>query len=88
MSFGCPVVTTSGNGNEEIIDDGIDGFVIQPGDTRILAEKISSVLTDDLILHKISTAASRKIATNFTWEKIVERFDIIVRDIIGSSHKL
>ena len=42
MSSGLPVITTPYNGVSEIIDDGVQGFIVDPLDLKLLAEKITS----------------------------------------------
>lgn len=45
MASGLPVVTTSCNGASELIENGVQGFVIDnPFDAALLAEKISAAL--------------------------------------------
>jgi glycosyltransferase involved in cell wall biosynthesis len=40
MGFGKPVVGTYGSSMDEFIEDGVSGFLVQPGDPDALAEKI------------------------------------------------
>ena len=40
MKFGCPVVGTFGASFDEMIEDGISGFLVPPKDSRALANKI------------------------------------------------
>ena len=57
MALGRPVITTSGSGFEEIIEDNISGYIIQPGDSEVLAQKIISVLQDGKSLSSIAVNA-------------------------------
>lgn len=41
MAAGLAIISTPVGGIAELIDDGIEGFLIQPGDVRALAEKIA-----------------------------------------------
>lgn len=45
MAFGKPVIGTIGNGFEQLIVDGENGFLCSPGDSQCLLKKINKVLT-------------------------------------------
>jgi UDP-glucose:(heptosyl)LPS alpha-1,3-glucosyltransferase len=42
LAAGLPVVTTTANGFAEIIDPGVDGDIVAPGDTKALATALAS----------------------------------------------
>lgn len=46
MCSGVPVVSTSLAGVPEMIADGVEGFLVAPGDARALAEKLAALLRD------------------------------------------
>src|SRR5262249_42489373 len=49
MALGRPVIGTYGTGFEELIQDGINGFLVEPGNADALEKKILSCLaTSDL----------------------------------------
>ncbi len=87
MSFGCPVITTSGNGNEEIIEDGVDGYIVESKNIKFLSNKIASVILNKDDMYKISTNAVKKIRNNFSWKKIINDLDIIIKDVLNSFEK-
>jgi len=44
MASGLPVITTQHNGVSEIIEEGIQGFIVDPLDVKLLEERITSAL--------------------------------------------
>ena len=49
MAYGLPTITTDRCvAGLELIEDGVNGYVVPVGDTAVLAEKIRSVLASDL----------------------------------------
>ncbi len=72
MALGCPVIATSGSGFEEIIENNISGYLAEPGNSELLAEKIISSLKDEGSLRKISEGA-RKRAQDFEVSKVAHQ---------------
>lgn len=67
MATGLPVISTNIGGPKEIITDGHNGFLIPPGDSEILAEKIIYLIENPDIRHQIGRNAL---------ETVKKRFDI------------
>ncbi|MFP4083165.1 MAG: glycosyltransferase family 4 protein, partial [Candidatus Aminicenantes bacterium] len=72
MALGGAVVATSGSGFEEIIEDGISGYLVKPGQAELLAEKIIQVLSNEQDLPRISEGA-RMRAQEFDVSKVALR---------------
>jgi glycosyltransferase involved in cell wall biosynthesis len=60
MALGCPVIATSGSGFEEIIEDNVSGYLVEPGDRIALEEKIITTLKDRQNLLRISNGAEQR----------------------------
>jgi glycosyltransferase involved in cell wall biosynthesis len=63
MAFGLPPVATNVGGIPELIEDGVTGLLIEPGDARSLAVALAS-LADAATRERIGQAASRRAAEN------------------------
>jgi glycosyltransferase involved in cell wall biosynthesis len=73
------VITTSGSGFEEIIEDNISGYLVQPGDSELLAQKMVSVLRDKENLSQVA-ANARVRAMDFDVSNIAPKLvDYYVR---------
>lgn len=55
VSFACP------NGPSEIIHDGEDGFLVQPGDVAALAECMGRLADDETLRHQMGAKARNNI---------------------------
>ncbi len=71
MACGLPAITSRDNGAAEIIEDGIDGFVVaDPGDAHAIARGISALSDTDIRAH--ASVAARKKSLAFTVDRNAE----------------
>ena len=71
MSTGLPAVATKVGGVPEIIDDGVNGFLVEPKHPEELAERILELNDDKELRIKMGVAAREKILENYTADKVV-----------------
>ena len=63
LSHGCPVVSYDIKyGPREQITDGEDGFLVEAGDTRAMADRVIELLKDPALVSRMSKAARMKAA--------------------------
>lgn len=77
LGAGIPsLVSPMGAGG--IIDDGVEGIIIDPHDTDQLAQAIRTMVLDDKLRTRMGEAARAK-APRFVWEKVaVQRRDLLL----------
>jgi len=79
MGCGKPVVVADDSGADEYIENGMDGFVVPPGDVRAMRECLARLVTDEELRGRIGrnaeTAARRYTMERYTGEiaAIVEK---------------
>ena len=64
MAAGLPTVTTTVGGIPELINDGEDGLLVQPGDIDALAKEISFLVNNDQARHEMGRRAQEKVRKN------------------------
>jgi glycosyltransferase involved in cell wall biosynthesis len=74
MSHGKPVVASSVGGIPEIITDGVDGLLVEPGNPDMLANAIIRLLSDNSLKNILGQRAKVKIATKFSWQSNVSKY--------------
>ena len=70
MACGCVVIAGDNAGPAEIVNDGKDGYLVNPQDVEQIATLLVSLAQDRELLRKISANAKLTSAT-FTWDKHV-----------------
>jgi glycosyltransferase involved in cell wall biosynthesis len=76
MACGVPVLSTARTAAVDLIDDGREGFIVEPGSADVLAERIEWSLLHRRDLVAMGQVARAKAET-FTWARFRQR----VRDI-------
>lgn len=73
MACGLPVVTTHNNGSAELIDDGVDGFVVPSGDVDALCARLTGLLDAPSLLREVGGRARGKVGTSHSWHDYGQR---------------
>lgn len=76
MAYGCGVVATRVGAIPEIIEDGVDGILIEPKDEVSLTEGLRELLADEWNLERIGREARVKASENYN---IANTIDELVR---------
>ncbi len=75
MSANLPVIASRVGGVPEIIEDGIDGFLVPSKNEKVLARKINEAM--DLVkgdeIDKIRDAARSKVKKDFSFDKMLKK---------------
>ena len=75
MAVGTPVVATRVGGLAEVVDDGVTGLLVEPGEPGALAAAVLDVLER----RDAMSAAARQAAQRFGADAYAERVDALIR---------
>jgi colanic acid/amylovoran biosynthesis glycosyltransferase len=70
---GTPLIASRLPGVVEVIDDQINGLLVEPGDSDALANAIERILRDESLRHHLSGNARDRIGADFDVRKNVQR---------------
>ncbi|MDQ3876161.1 MAG: glycosyltransferase family 4 protein [Actinomycetota bacterium] len=73
MASGTPVVCSRIGGLPEIVEDGVTGFLVEPGDVDHLRERLAALLGDRALAARIGRNARERVLERFTWDACAER---------------
>jgi glycosyltransferase involved in cell wall biosynthesis len=72
FAFGKPVIASAVGGFKDVIEDDVTGRLIPPGDVKILADSIISLLSDDKKIKKMSENISERCKNGYlSWDSII-----------------
>jgi len=82
MACGLPVICTTNTGGEDIIRDGIDGFIIPIRDIAALKEKLVYLYEHPDICKSMGQLAKNHVSKDFTWDDYGERMITAYQDLL------
>jgi glycosyltransferase involved in cell wall biosynthesis len=71
MAHGRPVVASAVGGLLDLVEDGVTGYLVRPGDVLALREALERLLVDRELRRRMG-AAARERAAGFSWEAATE----------------
>lgn len=72
-AIGRPVVTTNSIGCKDVVDDGVNGFLIPIKDSYALARKLSILLEDKNLRIRMGKASREKAEREFNLEDVIKK---------------
>jgi len=81
MACGLPVIGAKTGGIPEIISDGYSGYLVQPNDPIILAQRIEKVLTDKKLRDGFILHGHETVEEKFTAKKQFSDFHALLKNI-------
>jgi glycosyltransferase involved in cell wall biosynthesis len=82
MASGKPVIASNVGGNPDIVDDGVSGLLVRPGDQRGLAQAMQALATDERLRGRLAAGAVQKVKA-FTGSIVVPRIEAVYRKVLA-----
>jgi glycosyltransferase involved in cell wall biosynthesis len=83
MESARPIVATRVGGVPDLIEDGVHGLLVEPGDVPGLAAAIGRLLTDREAARRMGEAARERRRHEFTVELMVRRFEALYELLVA-----
>jgi glycosyltransferase involved in cell wall biosynthesis len=82
MACGLPLICTTNTGGEDLITDGVEGFVIPIRDVDAIKEKILYLYENPNVCYEMGQAAKRKVQQGLTWDDygrfLIEKYTALI----------
>lgn len=82
MAVGRPVVAAASGGIVDMVDDGVTGLLVPPGDPVALSAALATVVNDPQRASAMGRAASTRVRS-FTASAVVERMEELYADLVA-----
>ena len=77
MAAGVPVIATRVGGTPELIESGVTGVLVPPGEPEALAEALLRVLRSPKEAERLARAARERVRTRFSLTRMVEAYQCV-----------
>jgi glycosyltransferase involved in cell wall biosynthesis len=81
MAVGLPCVVTDVGGNRELVREGETGFVVPPGNARLMSERICQLIEDESLRRRMG-AAGRNAIQAYDVHKMVDAYEKVYLSLL------
>ncbi|HVM02779.1 MAG TPA: glycosyltransferase family 4 protein [Acidimicrobiales bacterium] len=82
-AMGLPVVATDVRGCRQVVDHGVTGLLVPPGDHRRLAAAIGTLAADAALRRRLGTEARAKATREFDHRRVIDRTLAVYGDLLS-----
>lgn len=83
MAAGLPIVSTPVGGIPEAVTDGVEGFLVSPGDVAALAARLTQLAQEPQLAQAMGEAARQKVARCFAADVILPRVEALYDEVLS-----
>ena len=80
MAAGLPIVAMRVGGNPVLVDDGVNGYLLQVGDHPTLAQAIDTLTCDTHLRRRLGQCSLEKV-DQFSWAVCVSRYQDLIQGL-------
>ncbi|MGE5273389.1 MAG: glycosyltransferase [Verrucomicrobiota bacterium] len=82
LASGCPVVATRVGGVPDVVDDGVDGFLVAPAAVDELGSRLAELARDPELRARMGAAGRDRMATRYAVDRLVDDVDRLYRELL------
>ena len=79
MASGVPVICGLSGGTKDIVNDGINGFILDVKDVKLLVQRINQIIGDDVMAASMKECALKTVK-DYSYKKIAEKYIQLIRE--------
>lgn len=83
MASGTPVICSRLGGLPEVVEDGVTGFLVEPGNVAELRERLAELLADPALAARLGRNGRELAVERFTWRACAERCLAAYAELLG-----
>ena len=85
LAAGTPVVATRVGGVPDVVRDGEDGFLVEPGESEEFAERLAELARDPALRERLGAAGRARVLPRYAVERLVDDVDRLYRSLISAA---
>lgn len=88
MAAGLPIVATKAGGNTELVQNGSNGLLIEPGNVDELSGALRTLAQDRAQRQRFAAANCTLAQERFSWRGVAQRYEAIFQEAVQASTRL
>jgi glycosyltransferase involved in cell wall biosynthesis len=84
LASGTPVVATRVGGVPDVVRDGVDGFLVEPGDTEGAAETLAQLAADPELRARLGESGRTHTFERYSVARLVDDVDRLYRSLLAA----
>ncbi|ARK22896.1 N-acetyl-alpha-D-glucosaminyl L-malate synthase BshA [Sporosarcina sp. P26b] len=81
FACGVPAVANAIGGIPEVVQDGVNGFLVQLGDVQAVADRVTQLLSDSALYQQMKKHAIQTVQEEFSSDSIVEQYEELYYEV-------
>jgi glycosyltransferase involved in cell wall biosynthesis len=86
MAMERPIVAYNIRGVRDLVEDGVNGFLVPFGDVKALSEKIKYLLEHPEIAEEMGKRSRERIEKEFSLDVVLHQMEVLYKEILESEH--
>lgn len=84
LAAGRPVVATRVGGVPDVVRDGTDGFLVEPGAIDDLADRLAKLAADPELARRMGAAGRERVLARYSVERLIDDVDRLYRSLLAA----
>lgn len=84
LASGTPVVANRVGGVPDVVRDGVDGFLVEPGDVDAAAARLAELAADPALRSRLGESGRARVLERYSVERLVDDVDRLYRSLLAS----
>jgi glycosyltransferase involved in cell wall biosynthesis len=85
LAAGTPVVATRVGGIDDVVEDGVDSFLVPVGDIEAIASALEVLARDPERRGRMGLAGRERVIPRYRIERLIEDVDGLYRELLGAA---
>ena len=82
LAAGRPVVASRVGGVPDVVRDGVDGFLVEPGDVVALADRLEQLSRDAGLRERMGAAGRARVLSRYSVERLIDDVERLYRSML------
>ncbi len=85
MACGCPIISSTNTGGEDLYTDGNEGFIVPIRDPIAIAARMQQMADDPAMQRRMSEGATRRVQSMGGWSEYGQRWERLLLGLTGKA---